>query len=141
MREGISYNLASQLLPSTDKPQTRSRPLKTSWKDRVIRLEWLAKTRWSEVLGTLAIVLSTTIVGFFVEPVLKGSNLAILYMLAVMFSALQWNRRTAFLTATLCAFSLAYFFLPPLGSVAIDDFWHLISLFGFLAAGLVISLI
>jgi two-component system, OmpR family, sensor histidine kinase KdpD len=141
MREGISYNLASQLLPSADEHQTRSKPLKASWRDRVNRLDWLGKTRWSDVGGSVTIVLITTIVGFFVEPVLKGSNLAILYMLAVMFSALQWNRRTALLTATLCALSLVYFFLPPFGKVAIKDLWHLISLFGFLTAGLAISLI
>lgn len=141
MREGTSYNLVSQLLPSTDKHQARSRALNALWKHRAVRPEWLEKTRWSELFGSLAIVLFTTIVGFFVEPVLKGSNLAILYMLAVMFSALQWNRRTALLTAILCALSLSYFFLPPFGRAAINDLWHLISLFAFLIAGLVISLI
>src|SRR6476646_2770461 len=131
MRQGLSYNLALQLLPAHDRGEARSRALKAASKDRVLQLAWLEKTGWTNVAGSLAVVSFTTIVGFFVEPIIKGANLAILYMLAVMFSALLGSRRTAILTAVFCGLSLGYFFHPPLRSFVVNDLWRFISLFGF----------
>ena len=49
-------------------------------------------TMWRGVPASLAIVGLITIVGFWIETIIRGSNFAILYMLAVIFSALRWGR-------------------------------------------------
>ena len=109
--------------------------------NRLLRFSLPARASWTGVSASLAIVVFTTIIGFLIEPVVNGSNLAILYMLAVMFCALQWSRWAGILSAVLGALSLDYFFIPPFRSFVIGDVWHLVTLVGFLAVGLVVSLV
>ena len=123
---------------STDEEQaTRSQH---SWKDRLLRLGDLsAAKRWLEIPASLAIVGLITIVGFWIEPVIRGPNLAIFYMLAVVFSALRWGRWAVTISAISSALLFDYFFVPPYRSFAIGDIWYLITLIGLLTVGLIVS--
>lgn len=92
-------------------------------------------------LASLAFVALLTIVGLWIAPIIKEPNLAILYMLAVVFSALRWGRRAAIISAVAGAITFDFFFVPPFHSLAAGDLWYLITLFGLLAVGLIVSML
>lgn len=129
-------NLLTQV--STDVgPTTRT---ELSWKDRVIRLgDTSAEPRWRGVPESLAIAGLITILGFWIEPVIRGPNLAIVYMLAVVFSAVRWGRWAVIIDAISSALLFDYFFVPPYRSFVIGDVWYLITLIGLLTVGLIVS--
>ena len=123
---------------STDEePPTRS---ELSWKDRVLRLgDASTENRWRGVPASLAIAGLITILGFWIEPVIRGPNLAIFYMLAVVFSAVRWGRWAVIINAISSALLFDYFFVPPYRSFVIGDVWYLITLIGLLTVGLIVS--
>jgi two-component system, OmpR family, sensor histidine kinase KdpD len=92
-------------------------------------------------VASLAFIGLLTIVGLWIAPIIKGPNLAILYMLAVVFSALRWGRRAAIISAVAGAFTFDFFFVPPFRSFVIGDLWYLITLIGLLAVGLIVSIL
>lgn len=96
---------------------------------------------WRGVLPGLSLSILLTIAGFWIGPVIKGTNLAILYMLAVVFSALRWGRSAAIVSAVFGAFLFDYFFVPPQRTFALGDVWDLITLIGLLAVGLTVSML
>ncbi len=79
--------------------------------------------------------------GLWIEPTIKGPNLAILYMLAVVFSALRWGRRAAILSAITGAVTFDFFFVPPVRSFVVGELWYFITLIGLLAVGLLVSIL
>jgi two-component system sensor histidine kinase KdpD len=92
-------------------------------------------------LASLAFVALLTIGGLWIAPIIKEPNLAILYMLAVVFSALRWGRRAAIISAVAGAITFDFFFVPPFRSLAAGDLWYLITLIGLLAVGLTVSML
>jgi two-component system, OmpR family, sensor histidine kinase KdpD len=138
-------------VPSTDVPNpqihvsadqeswTRS---DRSWKDRILRLEDASTEHpWRGVPTNLAIAGLITILGFWIEPVIRGPNLAIFYMLAVVYSAVRWGRRAVIINAVSSALLFDYFFVPPYRSFVIGDVWYLITLIGLLTVGLIVSVL
>jgi two-component system, OmpR family, sensor histidine kinase KdpD len=87
---------------------------------------------WRYGLAGLALAGALTTAGFWIEPAIKEINLAVLYVLAVVFAALQWGRWAAVLNAVAGAFLFDYFFVAP-------HIWNLILPFGLLTVGLVVS--
>jgi len=96
---------------------------------------------WLTALATLALIALLTVVGFWIEPLIKGPNFAILYVLSVVFSALRWGRRAAILSAILGALCFDYFFVPPVRSFVLGDISYLITLIGLLTVGLLTSIL
>ena len=96
---------------------------------------------WRAALAALAPVSLLTIVGFWIEPIIRGPNLANLYMLAVVFTALRWGRRAAIVSAVSGALMFDYFFVPPYRSFTTSDVWYLITLIGLLSVGLLVSML
>lgn len=92
-------------------------------------------------LAIPALILLLTLAGLWIAPIIGRPNLAILNMIAVVFSALQWGRRAAIFCAVVSAFAFDFFFVPPVRSFAIGDFWYLIMLVGLLAVGLIVSIL
>ena len=141
-QESSPYDATPNLLNHLNIDQGRSNALEVSWKDRVLRLgEPPANDGWRTISASLATVVLITIAGFWIQPIIRGSNLAILYMLAVIFSALRWGRRAAILSAISGAVALNLFFVPPYRSFAVSDIMYLITLIGLLTVGLVISML
>lgn len=140
MREAVPSAAILNLLAhfSTDREEVARSPV--SWKDRVLRLGDIStKNRWRGVPTSLVIIGLITVVGAWVEPVIRGPNLAVFYMLAVVFSAMRWERRAVIISAISSALLFDYFFVPPYRSFVIGDGWYLITLIGLLAVGLLIS--
>lgn len=141
-QEEFPYTTAPNLLTHLSTDETPAGESKFSWKDRVLRLDEVPSTsRWRGVPASLAIVGLITMTGFWIETIIRGSNFAVLYMLAVIFSALRWGRQAAILSAVSGALSFTFFFVPPYRSFAVTDIWYLITLIGLLTVGLVISML
>ncbi len=122
---------------STEESPTRS---ELSWKDRVLQLgDASTESWWRGVPTSLAIAGLITILGLWIEPVIRGPNLAIFYMLAVVFSAVRWGRWAVIINAISSAFLFDYFFVIPYRSFVIGDVWYLITLIGLLTIGLIVS--
>jgi two-component system, OmpR family, sensor histidine kinase KdpD len=113
-----------------------------SWKDRVLRLgDASTESWWRGVPTSLVIAGFITILGLWIEPVIRGPNLAIFYMLAVVFSAVRWGRWAVIINAISSAFLFDYFFVLPYRSFVIGDVWYLITLIGLLTVGLIVSVL
>lgn len=88
--------------------------------------------------STLMIVLVTAI-GFASDPHLHSPNLDMLYLLAVLVSALRWGLGPAVFTAFASALVFDFCFIEPRYRLAIPDAAYAISLVGFLAVALATS--
>jgi len=109
--------------------------------DRLIQSNW-APTRgrsWRGYPASLALVGFITIVGLRIVPLVGGPNLVVLYMLAVVLSALLWGRWPSAVAAVSSALLFDYFFVPPYRSFMVSDIWDSITLISLLAVGFVVS--
>src|SRR5579863_874420 len=141
-QEEFPYDASPNLSMHLSIHQDRLKPSKFSWKERVLRPGELSdRESWRGVPSSLLLVGLVTIVGFEIAPALRGSNLAIFYMLAVIFSALQWGRRAAIIGAVSGALALNFFVVPSYRRFAASDIWYLITLTGLVAVGLVVSML
>ena len=69
------------------------------------------------------------------------TNVAMLYLLAVVFSALKWGFGPAVFLAISSAVVFDYLFVPPYLSFALNDTWYLISLMSMTFVGIVVSVL
>jgi two-component system sensor histidine kinase KdpD len=139
-QEEFQYAATPSVLTHVSTDQDLATQSNLSWKDRVLRLgDDRAENSWRGVLASLAIVGLITIVGHWIEPVIRAPNLAIIYMLAVVFSALRWGRWAVTIAAISSALLFDYFFIPPQRTFVIGDVWYLITFIGLLMLGLITS--
>jgi two-component system sensor histidine kinase KdpD len=139
-QEEFPYAATPHLLTHVSTDQDLATQSKLSWKDRVFRLgDVQAENGWRGVLAGLATVGLITIVGLWIEPVIRAPNLAIIYMLAVVFSALRWGRWAVTIAAFSSALLFDYLFIPPQRTFVIGDVWYLITFIGLLILGLITS--
>ena len=92
------------------------------------------------LLGLTPVVL-LTVVGFWIAPIIKEPNLAILYTLTVVLTAVRWGRLAATISAISGALSFDYFFVSADRSFVISDVWYLILLLGLLTIGFLVSML
>lgn len=72
------------------------------------------------VPARLALVVLLTILGFWIEPIIKGPNFAVLYMLAVVVTALRLGRRAAIISAISSALLYDFFFVTRISEFRIQ---------------------
>lgn len=90
-------------------------------------------------LASLIMIGAVTAIGFSTESFLHPANLDVLYMLAVLVSALTEGRWPAVFTAVLGALVFDFCFIPPRLSFAVSDVAYLVTLGGFLAVAIITS--
>src|SRR5665213_773678 len=116
MRDEAPSTAVSNLAHVGADAEPATRP-EVSWKDRVFRLgDASTENWWRGVPASLAITGLITILGFWIEPVIRGPNLAILYMLTVVFSALRWGQCAVIISAISSAVLFDFFFIQPIHS-------------------------
>ena len=76
---------------------------------------------------------------YLIEPIIAPSNLSLVYLTAVLFSALRYGLWPSITAATLGVLVWNYLFLPPKYSMAIDDPQDVLALLLFLIVSLVVS--
>ncbi|AKM43883.1 DUF4118 domain-containing protein [Burkholderia contaminans] len=86
-----------------------------------------------------AICAAITVVASLVSERLDLTNLVMLYLLGVVFSAVRLGRGPGVLQSFLSVAAFDYFFVPPRMSFSVSDTQYLLTFFGMLLTSLVIS--
>ncbi len=90
-------------------------------------------------MGSLLLVLLMTLVGFPLRTILDPTNLVMLYLVAVVFSALFLGRGPSILASIVSVLAFDFFFVDPLFNFTVYDTQYLITFIGLLIVGLIIS--
>ena len=94
---------------------------------------------WKGYAWAVAATALCTVVALAISLRFDLVNVAMVYMLAVVFIALRFSRGPAILTSILCVAVFDYWFVPPQGSLTVDDAQYLLTFAIMLAVALVIS--
>lgn len=94
---------------------------------------------FSKYAAGLLLVLAATLVGEAARLHLSPTNMVMLYLLAVVLSALKLGLRPAIVTAALGVLAFDFFFVPPRFSLTVADKEYLITFLGLFTVGVVIS--
>lgn len=80
-----------------------------------------------------------TITGEILTPYFDLTNIALLYLLPVLISAVRWGRGPSFLSSLLGVSAFNFFFVPPIFTFAVGNMQHLFILIVFFLVALVTS--
>ncbi|MES2205401.1 MAG: DUF4118 domain-containing protein [Pseudomonadota bacterium] len=125
-----------------------SSPLDRSSKDSRLTLEELeqhAETplqfiqRYHAYFWVIMVSAAITLLATPLSRVLDLTNIIMLFLLTVVWSALQFGRKPAAFAAFLSVASFDFFFVPPRFSFAVTDFQYLLTFAVMLAVGLLIG--
>jgi two-component system, OmpR family, sensor histidine kinase KdpD len=94
---------------------------------------------WFEYLASLALVAVATLLSSLVEPFLSPTNMVMIYLLTVVLAAARLGLKPAILTAALGVLAFDFFFVPPRGSLTVNDTEYIFTFFGLFIVGVVIS--
>lgn len=94
---------------------------------------------WLSYVATLGLVTFITAVGLLIGRRIAATNLAMLYLLTVVISALRWGNKQAIVCALSAAVAFDFFFVPPYRTFAVTDTWYLITTVTLLGVGLVVG--
>jgi two-component system sensor histidine kinase KdpD len=96
----------------------------------------------SETVGylfSLLLVAGATIVCEFIRPYLVPTNMVMVYQLAVVVAAAKLGLRPAIATALIGVVTFDFFFVPPRLTFSVTDKEYLVTFFGFIVIGVIIS--
>lgn len=94
---------------------------------------------WRRYLYGIGLVALASLIGQPIRVVVDPTNLVMLYLLVVVVTAIRWGRGPSVLTAVLSALAFDFFMVPPHLTFAIANAQYILTFFGLLAVGLVIS--
>ena len=90
-------------------------------------------------LWGLMLVLAATGLGSLIARDISPTNLVAIYLLSVVLAAFYLGRGPAILTSILSVLAFDYFFVPPNFTLAFSDTEYILTFFGLLSVGLIIS--
>ncbi len=99
-----------------------------------VTLESLRAYLWS--LGALALV---TVFGLGVRSLLAPTNIALIYLLVVVFVATTWGLYVAIFCSVIAVLTFNVLFVPPYNTLAVHDPQYLLTFAIFLVLGILIS--
>ena len=117
------YVISSEAVPPTRQIVEGWRPHRPLWR----------------YLLALLLVAAATGLSALVDPYISPTNLVVIYLLAVVVAAVYLGRGPAILTSILGVAAFDYFFVPPHLTLAVSNTEYLLTFFGLLGVGLVIS--
>jgi two-component system sensor histidine kinase KdpD len=94
---------------------------------------------WAAYGKTTLLVLATTVFSLGVRSLLPVPDLEVLYLVAVMFSAIRYGRGPSIFAAFLGVCSYDFFFVPPYLTFAVADVRYLLTFALMFGVGLVVS--
>ncbi len=94
---------------------------------------------WRQYLYGIGLVVLVSVIGQPVRTVIDPTNLVMLYLLVVLITATWWGRGPSVLTAVLSVLTFDFFMVPPQLTFVVADAQYILTFFGLLAVGLVIS--
>ncbi len=103
-----------------------------------IRGEAIRQPLWRYGLGVLLVV-AVTLFGSFIGQYLDPTNLVMVYLLAVVLSALYLGRGPAIVTSIVSVLAFDFFFINPIFTFTVNDTQYLLTFLALLIVGLIIS--
>ena len=100
---------------------------------------WRPHRPWGRYTESIGLVLLVTLLGFPLHSRLDPTNLVMLYLAAVVISAVFLGRGPSVLASLLSGVAFDYFFVTPRFSFAVSDTQYLLTFLGLLLVGLIIS--
>ena len=97
------------------------------------------KRQWLGYAWAAAAALACTLAGFAMRPRFDLVNVAMVYLLAVVIIALRFSRGPAITASVLCVLAFDILFVPPQGTLTVDDAQYLLTFAIMLAVALIIS--
>lgn len=125
--EGINV----YVIQSKAEAETRS-PISTA---PMTRQRW----SWLSIAGGLLMTAAVTVVNWLGREQLEQVNIALLYLLPVLFSAVWWGRWPSYITAVTSVLAFDFLFVPPLLTFTVSDIRYLWSFVIFLVISFVIG--
>ncbi|MBE3573647.1 MAG: sensor histidine kinase KdpD [Moorella humiferrea] len=89
--------------------------------------------------GVLVAVMLVTVLNKILQPVFDLTNIALLYLLPVLFCAARWGRGPSILASVLGVLAFDFFFVPPVLSFTVFDLRYLLSFGVFLMVAVITS--
>lgn len=90
-------------------------------------------------LSSLLALVGATIFGLIVRPYIAPTNIALVYLLAVVLSATIWGLGPAILSSILAVLAFDVLFVPPYGRLEVHDPQYFLTFIIFLIIGILIS--
>jgi len=90
-------------------------------------------------VASLLLVAAVTLLGIPLKKVLDPTNLVMVYLLAVVLSAVYLGRGPAILASFTSVLAFDFFFINPIFTFTVSDTQYLLTFIGLLAVGLIIS--
>ncbi len=87
----------------------------------------------------ILILIAVTLFGLMVDPYIESTNLVMVYLLAVVISAVYLGRGPAILSSFLGVLAFDYFFINPIFTFTVNDTQYILTFLGLLIVGLIIS--
>jgi len=88
-------------------------------------------------IWTLLAIALITVIGKLLAPFFDRINIALLYLLPVLVSAVRWGRGPSFFASFLGVLTFDFFFIPPFLSFAVNEVRHIFIFAVFLLVALV----
>ena len=90
-------------------------------------------------LVSIILVAGATLVCEFIRPYLVPTNMVMVYQLAVVIAAVKLGLRPAIATSLIGVLAFDFFFVPPRLTFSVNDKEYLVTFFGFIIIGVIIS--
>ena len=94
-----------------------------------------------DYLACIALIATITIIGWLIKSFISPTNLAMLFLLAVVVIAFRRGLRPAIFTAIIGVIAFDFFFIPPYLTFRVTDTEYLITFAGMIIVGALISLL
>jgi len=143
-REDLLVTNASNGVSNRDRepfpsPQAYARFVR-HWIDRAVSTDdgpgsW---TRWLKALLLVAVI---TFAGGLLDLRVAPTNLAMLYLMGVVFISYNWGLGPALIASIVSAFTFDFVFIPPYMSFAVTDAWYLVNTLTLMCLAVLISVL
>jgi two-component system, OmpR family, sensor histidine kinase KdpD len=94
-----------------------------------------------DYIAALVLVALIVIIGWFIKSFISATNLAMLFLLAVVVVAFRRGLRPAIFTAVIAVLAFDFFFVPPYLTFRVTDTEYLITFAGMIIVGGLVSLL
>jgi two-component system sensor histidine kinase KdpD len=111
-------------------------------KQKIIDLDYLLPvTPPQDYVVSITLVAAVTAIGWLVKEFISPTNLAMLFLLAVVVIAFRRGLRPAVFTAIIGVLAFDFFFIPPYMTFRVSDSEYLITFSGMIIVGTLVSLL
>lgn len=94
-----------------------------------------------DYLACIALIAAITLIGWLIKSFISPTNLAMLFLLAVVIVAFRKGLRPAIFTAIIGVLAFDFFFIPPYLTFRVSDSEYLITFAGMIIVGSLVSLL